>query len=132
MADELEQLVPGLQYAETRGKAAPYQAVGDQGVAHGAFQIHPIMYQDIQRIFPQDWGHISYEQMLATPALQDAAALSGLRMLRDHYGLSGDALISAWNTGPGQARRGHLNHSYVDTVKKGLKGNPAMNRLKVR
>ena len=132
MPDDLESLIPGFQYAESRGEAHPFQAVGDAGRSRGAFQIQPIMYQDIQRVYPEAWGQVAYEDMLAAPETQRAAMLAGLQMLRDHYGLSGDALISAWNTGPGAARKGHLNQAYIDTVKLGMKGNAAMNRMKGR
>ncbi len=125
--------LPGLRYAESRGEARPYEAVGDAGLARGAYQVHPIMYKDIQQTFPSPWGAISYDEMLASPALQDAMAEAGLRMLgASRYKLTGDALLSAWNTGPTQARRGRLNRAYVATVRQGLarKGNPTMKRFK--
>ncbi len=129
MPDAYDPYLPGIQYAETRGQANPQQAVGDQGRSRGAYQIQPVMYQDIQQTYPQRWKTTTYEQMLASPELQSAVAHDGLKMLHERYGLSGDAMVSGWNTGPGKARKGFVNKAYVDTVKRGMKGNPLMRRF---
>ena len=121
MPDDYEAMLPGFQYAESRGEADPWAAVGDQGASRGAYQIQPIMYQDIQRVYPNDWGQMSYEQMLSKPESQTSAILSGLRMLEEHYGLTGDALLSGWNTGPTKARKGYRNQKYIDTYKEGIR-----------
>lgn len=130
MADEYDPYVPGVQYAESRGQKDPFKAVGDQGKSLGAFQIQPIMYKDIQQTYPSVWGKVSYQQMLASPTLQTAVAHDGLKMLHERYGLSGDAMLSAWNTGPTAARKGVFNQVYVATVKQGMKGNPTLKKFK--
>ena len=131
MGEDYEKLLEGHQYAESRGSKDPYKAIGDKGASLGAFQMKKIMYKDIQRIYPKVWGKTTYEQMQASPSHQRGAARDGLRMLREHYKLSGDAAISGWNTGPGEARKGRINKPYVDTVKEGMRrGSPAMRRFK--
>lgn len=129
---DYSQWLPGLRYAESRGEQDPYNAVGDGGQARGAYQLHPIMYRDIQRVYPKVWGQRTYEQVLATPATQDAVAMDGLRMLREHYGLQkDDHMVSGWNTGPTQARKGIRNQKYIDTVRQGMrKGKPPMQWFK--
>ena len=122
--DEPEAYLSGIQYAESRGSKTPYKAVGDNGASLGAFQIKEIMFKDIQRLMPAKWGRMSYEQMLTRPELQRAAAHDGLTLLKYHYGLKGDRLMSAWNTGPTQARKGVFNAKYAATVHEGMKKAP--------
>ena len=134
MSEDYASYIPGIQYAESRGQADPWHAVGDHGQALGAFQIQPIMFQDLQQWTPDPWRAQTYQRMLSTPQGQEDAVLSILRMLGEgHYGFSHDRLISAYNTGPTKARKGVINQPYVDTVRRGMrlhKGNPTMNRLK--
>lgn len=102
------------------------KAIGDTGLrnkAFGAFQIRLPAFKDVQRLFPQEFGEITFEQIKRDPTLNRLTAKRYLEALESHYGITDvDRLISGFNAGP-SARRGAIrNPNYVNKVKQQLRG----------
>ena len=121
-----DRLLDAIQYAESRGQRQPTQAVGDQQnrhPAHGAYQMTKPAYQDVQRMFPEEFGSIPFETLLQSDlAFQRRAARRYLEGGESHYGITDlNRLISFYNKGP-RARAGAItNSAYVNTVRQQLR-----------
>lgn len=125
-----EQLLDGIRWAESRGERHPTKAVGDTKNthhAHGAYQMTKPAYQDVQRMFPKEFGSIPFDQLLQSDeAFQRRAARRYLEGGEQFYGITDfNKLISFYNRGP-KARYGRVtNREYVNTVLKHL-GRPLL------
>lgn len=118
-----DDLLNAIAYAESRGQKSPENAIGDKKLgknrAVGKFQMRPIAYADVQRLHPEEFGGVSFEQLKGNADLQLQAGRQYLMDLEQHYGLSDfDSLVAAYNAGPTAIKhRGVFNREYVDTVK---------------
>jgi len=100
-------------------------AVGDTHLAnqaYGAFQVRLPAFQDVQRVFPDQFGQVTFEQMQRDPALNRAVAKAYLLAGEQAYGITElPRLISFYNRGP-KARSGPItNQSYVNDVQQFLR-----------
>lgn len=121
-----EQLLDAIKYAESRGQRQPTKAVGDTQntyPAHGAYQMTKPAYQDVQRLFPKEFGSIPFERLLESDEpFQRQAARRYLEAGQSNYGITDfNRLISFYNRGP-KARTGAIsNTAYVNTVRQYMK-----------
>lgn len=114
-----DELLDAIALAESNNNP---QAVGDAGLAVGAYQMQPIAYQDVQEFFPKRFGQIAYESLRTNPQLQRQAAKAYLQVGEQKYGIKDlDRLISFYNAGL-RARQGTLiNPDYINHVKGSMK-----------
>ena len=111
------------------------EAIGDEHLggnrAIGAFQMRPIAFKDLQRIYPEEYGAIRFEHLRADPALQARAGRRYLDALHEEYQFTDlDHVIAAYNAGPTAIRKALRegrpipNPGYVDDVKRILQSLP--------
>lgn len=117
-------LLDAIARAESNNRPS---AVGDAGLAIGAYHMQPIAYQDVQRVFPQEFGAIPYDRLKTDPALQRRAARAYLQAGEQAYGITDlSRLVAFYNAGP-KARSGPLiNQPYVDKVLRFMGGPQSM------
>lgn len=116
-----EQLLDAIAQTESGNNPA---ARGDQHLsnqAYGAFQMRLPAYQDVQRLYPSEFGAIPFANIQQDAALQRKAARRYLEGLEAHYGITDlDRLIAGYNAGP-RVRQGTIpNPDYVIKVKRRL------------
>ena len=111
-----DRLLNAIAQKESRNRPS---AVGDRGLAIGAYQMQPIAYQDVQQFFPQMFGNVPYARLRTDPALQRQASQAYLLVGEQKYGITElPRLISFYNRGP-RARYGPItNQPYVTDVQR--------------
>ena len=108
------------------------EAQGDLELANpalGAFQMRLPAYQDVQRLYPKEFGHLEFGKAMQDPALQRQAARRYLEILEGPYGLTDlPSLIAGYNAGPSVKKRGIRNPDYVAKVQAAL-ANPTLEQF---
>lgn len=123
-----DNLLDAIAMAESSGGK---HVLGDTALAnpaYGTFQIRLPAYQDVQRLYPQEFGQVPFEQVQQDQHLNRRVAQRYLQALEQTYGLSDfDQMVAAYNAGPTAIRKATRtgrplpNPEYVEKVKRFLK-----------
>lgn len=129
MPDDIESILNGIKYAESRGQKDPSRAMGDNGMKHpafGAYQMRGPAFEDVKRLRPDAAKGIeSLEQILGNEPLQRQLAAAYMEILMQDYGLSDThRAIMAYNGGVGNVKKGNITPAMKDYLNTVLNAQP--------
>ncbi len=109
LAADMDKLLNAIEQVESRGDA---NAVGDSGLAIGAFQIHPIMVRDVNRF--------SKVKFVLADRLDREKSREICRLYLKHYasGKNFEVMAACWNSGPRGEQKLKTNKNVQNYVKK--------------